>query len=204
MGGGNPGSPLGTRSVERFLRRVYALAGFPPATEVRGDVAPSIECRPIYPEDFYDFGYMLGAGVAVQGAGGAGRFSYSEIAAAGANFLTVARVRSDTAAAIVFQASAAQGGLNLANWTPRPRDSRWAWNPAGFFVPLAQASQGDTAGGTGTVTERIFTAGNWSQWYVLAPSPTAATWMAVYNATANAAVTFTWEFVWVPLDASTA
>lgn len=49
-------SPLGTRYVERFLRRTFGLAGPTVADHVRGDVSPSIDVRPLLPWEFRDFG----------------------------------------------------------------------------------------------------------------------------------------------------
>lgn len=87
MADGNEGraTPLGTRAVERFLRRRYNLQG-PVATDhLRGDISPSVEMRPVLPEDFLDYDQQLIGGLFSQAAVAA-QFSFLEIDAPATNF----------------------------------------------------------------------------------------------------------------------
>lgn len=74
------GSSLGTRVVERFTRRVLALAGQTVPNHIAGDVTASLDVRPVYLEDFYDFGLIPWAIGATQGAIAA-EYSYLQIQA---------------------------------------------------------------------------------------------------------------------------
>jgi hypothetical protein len=51
-------APIGTRSVERFLRRFYNLAGMTVTDHVRGDLSPSVEMRPVQGHELRDFGLV--------------------------------------------------------------------------------------------------------------------------------------------------
>ena len=70
-------SPLGTRYVERFLRRAFGLAGPTVANKVGGELSPSIDMRPILPWEFRDF-FIHPFARSIQQAGVAAQFSYVE------------------------------------------------------------------------------------------------------------------------------
>ena len=72
------GTPLGTRYVERFLRRLFNTQGPVVTDHLRGDVAPSIDVRPIHPWEFRDFGIMPWGQMATASAV-AGEHSYVEV-----------------------------------------------------------------------------------------------------------------------------
>lgn len=71
-------SPIGIRSVERFLRRSFGLAGPTVADHVGRDVAPSIDMRPVLPWELRDFG-IIPWRVFAPASAVAAQFSYVEV-----------------------------------------------------------------------------------------------------------------------------
>ena len=72
------GTPLGTRYVERFLRRLFNTQGPVVTDHLRGDVSPSIDVRPSFPWDFQDFS-IIPFVQTVNGGAVAGEHAYIEV-----------------------------------------------------------------------------------------------------------------------------
>lgn len=121
-------APLGTRVVERILRRTFNLAGEVVADHARGDVAPSFEVRAIDPWEFRDWGIIPWATGTTVGAVAA-EHSYLEVQQVPTFDVIVTRITMNQAGTVREMAATIGDVPNIA---AGPRDS-------GFPVPFAQS-----------------------------------------------------------------
>lgn len=210
---GKRSAPLGTRTIERFLRDYFALAGGTVSDHIGGLITPSIEVRPIRADEHFLFGVQLVTVYAQIGAGGAGRFGFCEIAAGGpagqtAYDLMFQRVWITGADAQMFAANSTQvGALNTSVPPFQMRDNAWVpgstiWGAGAWFPPIAGALQGDVAGSTGRVFSRIVQ-NTWTDvQLVLRPNPQLTPFVSVMGLTANAALHIIMDLALAPQDSA--
>lgn len=127
MAGDKPTALVGTRAVERFLRRWYALAGGSVALDVGGTIQPSVEMRPMFPWEFRDWGIIPFATFANVGAVAA-EHSYMEVQQVPTHDVVIVRMMMGQTGTIRTMAATIGDATNVA---AGPRDS-------GFPVPFGQ------------------------------------------------------------------
>jgi hypothetical protein len=129
-------SPINTRGIERYLRRVLNTVGPVVPDHIRGDVTPSIEVRPVFAEDFAEFGIVPWGGALLVPAV-AGRVSHLVIASdilTGFDVVITDIEVTPGAGSISLQRGARATWSVTAGTGITPRDTRYANSAFGSVI----------------------------------------------------------------------